>query len=52
MLRRDGDPASLALFERAAQGDASSAKLLLKIIEVEARRLRMLLRQAAERKNY
>ena len=49
ILRRDGERLAQALFERAAEGNVSSAKLLIKIIEVEARRLRIRQRKAAER---
>lgn len=50
ILRNDGDRIAEALFERAAQGNVSSAKLLIKIIELEARRIRTRKRQAAQRK--
>jgi hypothetical protein len=50
ILRNDGDRVADALFQRALEGNVSSAKLLIKIIEVEARRMRARNRQAAERK--
>ena len=50
ILRRDGDLVADALLQRALEGNVSSAKLLIKIIEVEARRMRVRTRQAAERK--
>jgi DNA gyrase/topoisomerase IV subunit B len=50
ILRSDGDRVADALFQRALEGNVSSAKLLIKIIEVEARRMRVRNRQAAERK--
>jgi hypothetical protein len=50
ILRADGDRIANALFARAAEGNVSSAKLLLKIIENEARNIRMRRRQAAERR--
>jgi|HubBroStandDraft_6_1064221.scaffolds.fasta_scaffold500022_1 hypothetical protein len=50
ILRSDGDRVADALFQRAIEGNVSSAKLLIKIIEVEARRMRARNRQAAERK--
>lgn len=49
ILRTDGDRIANALFERAIEGNVTSAKLLLKIIENEARNSRMRRRQAAER---
>lgn len=52
ILRRDGDRIADALFERAAEGNVSSAKLLIKIIEAEARRIRMQRRQDLERKKH
>lgn len=50
ILRTDGDRVADALFRRALEGNVSSAKLLIKIIEVEAHRMRVRNRQAAQRK--
>jgi|GEM_PF-6062149 len=49
ILRRDGDRIANALFNRAVEGNVSSAKLLLKIIEIEARKIRLRQRKAAEK---
>ena len=50
ILRSEGDRVADALFQRAVEGNVSSAKLLLKIIELEAHRIRKRSRQAADRK--
>jgi hypothetical protein len=50
ILRTDGDLVADALFQRALEGNVSSAKLLIKIIEVEAHKMRVRNRQIAERK--
>jgi hypothetical protein len=50
ILRNEGDRVADALFQRALEGNVSSAKLLIKIIEVEAHRMRVRNRQAAQRK--
>ncbi len=50
ILRSDGELIADALFQSAIEGNVSSAKLLLKIIELEAHRIRKRTRQAAERK--
>lgn len=50
ILQREGERIADALFARAVAGDVTSAKLLIKIIENEARNIRAR-RLAAERRN-
>jgi len=50
ILRRDGNRIANALFERAAEGNVSCARLLIRIIEGETRTVRQRQRRADERR--